>query len=116
MTAKNITSALAYFQAMNNRDLTGMEQHLHPEIQFIGPLAKIKGKEGVLKAVKPLLALCNNLKMRAQFSEGDQVMLAYDIDFQDPIGHTRTAVLLTFKEGLIIRYEVFFDARPFGKS
>lgn len=116
MSEKNIATAVAYYQAMNNKDLAVMEKYLHPNIRFIGALAELEGKESVLKAVKGILALLNKLTIRAQFEAGDQVMLAYDIEYQAPIGHSRTAALLTFQEGLIIRYEVFFDARPFEKK
>jgi hypothetical protein len=44
------------------------------------------------------------------------VMLAYDLDCPAPIGLFRGAVLLTFQEGLIMRYELFYDARPFEKK
>lgn len=116
MTENNIATALAYYQAMNNKDLAMMGKYLHPNVQFIGAFAELEGKETVLNAVKGILALLNKLTIRAQFESGDQVMLAYDIEYQMPIGHSRTAALLTFQEGLITRYEVFFDARPFAKK
>lgn len=115
MSEKNIATALAYYQAMNNKDLSALEKYLHSEVQLIGPLAEITGKEAVLGAVKHLLTAFNKLTIRTQFSAGEQVMLVYDIDFPAPIGVSRAAVLLTFQEGLIIRYELFFDARPFEK-
>jgi hypothetical protein len=43
-------------------------------------------------------------------------MLTYDMDFGEPIGVCRTAALLTFRDGLIARNELFFDARPFAKK
>jgi len=116
MSEKNIASAVAYYQAMNNKDLSVMEKYLHPEVQLVGPLANVTGKDAVLNSVKHLLAVFNKLTIRAQFGNGDRVMLAYDIDFPAPIGLSRAAVLLTFQEGLIIRYELFFDARPFEKK
>ncbi len=115
MSEENIVSAVAYYQAMNNKDLSAMEKHLHPEVRLIGPLADITGKDAVINSVKHLITLFNKLTIRAQFDAGDRVMLAYDIDFPAPIGVSRAAVLLTFQEGLIIRYELFFDARPFEK-
>ena len=116
MSEKNVASAVTYYQAMNNKDLSVMEKYLHPQVQLIGPLANITGKDAVLNSVKDLLAIFNKLTIRAQFGTGDQVMLAYDIDFPAPIGLSRAAVLLAFQEGLIIRYELFFDARPFEKN
>ena len=116
MSEKNIASAVAYYQAMNNKDISAVEKYLHPEVRLIGPLADISGKEGVLNSIKYLIAAFNKLTIRAQFGAGEQVMLAYDIDFPAPIGISRAAVLLTFQDGLIIRYELFFDARPFEKK
>ncbi len=115
MSEKNVASAVAYYEAMNNKDLSAMEKYLHSEVRFISPMADVTGKEAVLNPVKHLLALFNRLTIRAQFGSGDQVMLAYDINFPAPIGISRSAVLLTFKEELIIRYELFFDTKPFEK-
>ena len=113
MSEKNIASAVAYYQAINNKDLAAMEKYLHSEVRLIGPLADLKGKDAVLGSVKHLLTAFNKLTIRAQFGAGEQVMLAYDMDFPAPIGIARAAVLFTFQDSLIIRYELFFDARPF---
>lgn len=115
MSEKNLASATAYYQALSNKDLAAVEKHLHPDVQLISPLAVVKGKDAVLNSLKHLLSAFNKLSVRDHFGTGDRVMLAYDIDFPAPIGLSRAAVLLTFKEGLIIRYELFFDARPFEK-
>ena len=112
MSEKNLTSAVAYYQAMNNKDLSTMEKYLHPEVRLISPLADITGKEAVLNSVKQFLSIFNKLTIRAQLGSGDQVMLAYDLDCPTPIGLYRGAVLLTFREGLINCYELFFDAKP----
>ena len=116
MSEKNIASAVAYYQAMNNKDLSVMERYLHPEVRLISPLVDVTGKDEVLNALKHLLNFFNKLTIRAQFGDGDRVMLAYDLEFPAPIGLSRAAVLFTFQEGLIIRYELFFDARPFEKK
>lgn len=113
MSEKNLASAAAYYRAMNNKDLSVMEKYLHPEVRLIGPMADLTGKEAVLNSVKNLLSLFNKLTIRAQFAAGEQAMLAYDLEFQAPLGVSRGAVLLTFQEGLIIRYELFYDANPF---
>ncbi len=63
-----------------------MEKYLHPEVHLIGPLANLKGKDAVLNAVKHLVAFFNKLTIRAQLGAGDQVMLAYDIDFPARLG------------------------------
>ena len=116
MSEKILASAVAYYQAMNNKDLSTIEKYLHPDIRLISPLADITGKAAVLNSIKHFLAIFNKLTIRAQFSSGDQAMLAYDLDCPAPIGLYRGAVLLTFQEGLIIRYELFYDARPIEKK
>jgi len=116
MSEKNLTSAVAYYQAMNNKDLSTIERYLHPEVRLISPLAEVTGKDAVLNSVKHFLAVFNKLTIRAKCGDGNQVMLAYDLDCPTPFGIVRGAVLLTFQEGLIIRYELFYDARPFEKK
>ena len=116
MSEKIIASAEAYYQAMSNKDLSIMENYLHPEVRLIGPLANVEGKDAVLNALNHLLSAFNKLTIRERFGSEDKVMLAYDIDFPDPIGLSRAAVLLTFQDDLITRYELFFDARLFEKK
>lgn len=113
MTEKNMSTALAYYQAMQRKDLVALENYLHPEVRLIGPLADITGKEAVMASVTHMVRLFKTLTVRAQFESGSQVMLAYDVEFPQPIGVSRAAVLLTFEDGLIKGYELFFDARPF---
>lgn len=111
----NLAIALAYYKAMSQKDLSALGQFLASDVHLIGPLAELSGKDAVLKSVQHLASLFQKLTVRAHFASGDQVMLAYDIEFPAPIGVSRAAVLLTFKNDLISRYELFFDARPFVK-
>lgn len=116
MSEKNVAAAVAYYQAMNNKDFSLLERYLHPAVRLISPLADITGKDAVLNSVKHFLDVFNTLTIRARCDDGDQVMLAYDLDCPSPIGLFRGAVLLTFEEGLIIGYELFYDATPFQKK
>jgi SnoaL-like domain len=116
MTERNVASAEAYYKAMNDKDLSGMARHLHPDIRLVTPMEQLTGKEAVLEAAKRLLPLINSIKVHAKFGSEDQAMLTYDMNFAEPIGVCRAAVLMTFKDGLIVRNEIFFDARPFAKN
>lgn len=102
-----------YYAAMGKKDTKEMDKYLHPEIICVGPIAVAKGKEQVLGGVQRLAKYYKKLTLRAKFATGNQVMVAYDLDFQEPIGHVSTAALLTFKEGLIFHLEIFYDGRPF---
>jgi hypothetical protein len=116
MTEKNVASAVAYYKAMADKDLTGMARHLHPDVRLVTPMEELTGKEAVLEAAKRLLNFITSIKVRAKFGSENQAMLAYDMDFAAPIGVCRAAALMTFKDGLIVRNEIFFDVRPFDKK
>lgn len=112
MSEKNVASAVAYYQAMNRKDLSVIEKYLHPEVRLIGPLADITGKGEVLNSVKHFLTIFNKLTIRAQCGAENQVMLAYDLDCPSLIGILQAAVLISFRDDLISRIELFFDPRP----
>jgi hypothetical protein len=116
MSEKNIATAKAYYLAVNNKNVSDVEKTLHPEVQLLSPLASIEGKESVLNAVKRFMTVFNKLTIRTACGSEDQVLLVYDLDCPEPIGHVRTAVLMNFKDDLIARIELFFDARPFEKN
>jgi hypothetical protein len=116
MTEQNIALAKAYYQAISDKNIAQAEKYLDEHVQFIGPLGGATGKEATVNAVKRFMGVFNTLTVRAVCGAEDQAMLAYDVDCPAPFGVIRGAVLLTFKNDLIVRYELFFDARPFEKK
>lgn len=114
MHENHVAIAEAYYTAWGEKNVAGMEKFLHPDVRFISPLAETMGKEVVLGALKRGSAFFRTLTIRAKFGSGDQAMLVIDLDFPDPVGNVRTAVLMTFLEGLIAKIELFFDARRMG--
>lgn len=114
MAGSTVASAEAYYEAFNAKDLAGIAAHLHPDVQFVAPMGESSGKAAVLEAAKRLLGIIKSIKIRARFGSRDQAMLACDLYYGEPVGVCRTAVLMNFKEGLIARIELFYDARPFG--
>jgi hypothetical protein len=103
MTEKNVASAVAYYKAMADKNLTGTARHLHPDVRLVTPMEELTGKEAVLEAAKRLLPLINSIRVHAKFGSEDQAMLTYDMDFAEPIGVCRAAALITFKDGQIVR-------------
>lgn len=108
--------AEAYYLAMGNKNTSEMGKFLHPEIHFVAPLVTISGKENVLEGAKGFVSILNNITIRAICGSGDQVMMAYDLDFPLPIGILRVAALLTVNNNLIEKIELFFDARSFERK
>lgn len=113
---RNVASAEAYYKALNDEDLAGMERRLHPDVQLVTPMEELKRKTAVLEAAKRLLPLIKSIEVHAKFESADQAMLTYNMNFGEPIGICHAAALMTFKDALIVRNEIFFDTRPFGKN
>ncbi|HUI30438.1 MAG TPA: nuclear transport factor 2 family protein [Candidatus Acidoferrales bacterium] len=114
MDANNIESALAYYNAFEKKDLGAIARHLHPDVQFVAPMGESRGREAVVEAAKRLIPLVERIDVRAKFASGDQVALVYDMHLTGPVKICPTAVLMTFKNDLIARTELYYDARPFG--
>lgn len=111
----NVRTANEYYRAMNEKDLDQVGRLLHPEVELVGPLVSVNGRPAVLDAVNRFQAAVNGITVRSSFGSEDQAALVYDADFGQPIGICRTAVVMSFKDFLIARIELFFDPRPFDK-
>ena len=111
----NLALGEAYLQAWDNKDISAIASYLHPGVCFLGPMTKLSGKEAIMESVKRLLPLLKSLKVQSKFASGDQAIFTYEFICPEPINVCRTAELITFKDGLIVAIELFFDARPFEK-
>ncbi|MBS0625337.1 MAG: nuclear transport factor 2 family protein [Verrucomicrobia bacterium] len=112
---KNLSLAVAYYTCVSKKNIDEAAKYVHEDVEFSAPLAKAKGKTLFLDAVRNFSSFFKNLTIREQCESQDKVMLAYDVEFPDPIGHVPSAVLLSFHDGLISRVELFYDARPFNR-
>jgi hypothetical protein len=104
-----------YIKAWNRKDADGIAQLLSPDVHFVGAMAETDGRDLYVEAVRRMFPILKGIEVRSKFASGSEVMLAYDFNCSEPIGKCRTAELLTFRNGLITRSEIFFDARPFEK-
>lgn len=116
MSEKNIAIAEAYYTALGARDLGEMGRYLYPNIQFLGPLEESTGREGILEAAKGFLPFVKSVTIRSKFGSGNQAVVIFDLDCLPPVGICRSATLMTIEDGLIVRSELFYDARPFEKK
>ncbi len=105
--------AESYYQAMNEKDLAKVKQYWHPEVQLISPFARESQGGSISDAMTRFMAAFTNLKVRAKFGSGDQVMLAIDVEYPLSVGKLTTAVLMTFRDNLIGSIELFHDTKPF---
>lgn len=108
----NIEMALEFYTAMANKDLSNVEHYIHDDIEFVGPLAVLQGKELYLEASRNYMKAFEKLTIRNIACERDHVMLVYDVIFPQPIGHLPAAGLMSINDHKIARIELFYDARP----
>jgi len=109
---KNVVIAQAYYSAMAKKNSVEVEKHLHPDVRLIGPYGEKVGKKVVFEAAKKFMHMFSAIKIHSQFGSDQQVALAYDLlEFGEHAHTLRAASLMTFKDGLIIKNELFFDTK-----
>ena len=108
----NIAIAQVYYKAMAEKNSAEVEKYLHPDVCVISPFGETIGKEKVFEAAKKFMHMFKAINIRTQCGAEDYVMLAYDLlEFGNSATTLRAASLMTFKDGLIVRNELFFDTR-----
>lgn len=108
------TIARNYYTYMSNKNIKGLEQYLHPDVQFISPMSKMAGKDSVLGAAQGFMTIFDALEIRQTFeNDHGYAMIVFDLICPKPIGTVRSATLMAIKENLIVKMELFFDASPF---
>ena len=116
MDNKNLIVATNYCTAMSKKDLIEIGKYLHDDVHVITPFLEKKGKKEYLETLQEFMSFFTTYTVRAMFGSKDQVMLAYDVEFNGPFDKCHAAALMTFNEaGLITDIELFFDGRPFEK-
>ena len=113
MDQNSASHAEAYYTAVGEKNIAALEKHLHPDVEFVGPLAKMTGRDKVLEATRKFAALFRTLKIRSKFGAGNQAVVIYDLEFPEPIGSVSSASLMTFDNDTVVKIELFYDASPF---
>jgi len=113
MKTNNVTLAEEYYKLVGEKNVEGIKKYLHPDVELYGPLAILKGKEAVVKATINYMNMIESLTIRAKFGAGDQAMIVYDVDIPGIANDFPAAVLLSFRDGLIVRSELFYDGSRF---
>ena len=113
MATANVMKAEEYYKLVGEKNIEGFKKYLDPDVEFKGPLAALNGREAVITATSNFTNACQSLTIRAKFGEGDQAMLVYDVDIPGISKSFPGASLLTFRDGLIVRIELFYDGSRF---
>ena len=116
MINNNMALAKAFYTAMGEKNIAYIGEHVHHKVEFISPLGNTLGKDAYLKSAEHFLTLLQSLKIRTICGDDEHIIVVYDVHFHGPVGTVPTASLMLFRDGLIARIELFYDARPFEKK
>lgn len=116
MTISNVKKAEEYYKLIGENNVEGIKKYLAPNVRFYSPLAILEGKEAVVEATGNFMNAITALKIRAKFGAEDQAMIVYDVDIPGITNNFPGASLLTFRDDLIVRIELFHDASHFKKE
>lgn len=116
MAMNNGMKAEEYYKLIGEKKVEGIKNYLDHDVEFYSPLATLKGREAVVEATGNFMNAIASLKIRAKFDSGDQAMIVYDVDFPGLSSNFPGASLLTFRNNLIMRIELFHDASRFTKE
>lgn len=116
MAIDNAMKAAEYYKLIGEKNVEGMKKYLDSEVEFFSPLATLKGKEAVAEATGNFMKALKTLKLRTKFGSGDQAMIVYDVDMPGVASNLPGASLLTFRNNLIVRIELFHDASHFKQE
>lgn len=109
MLKNHAAQAEKYYSLVGEKNIDAVKKFLHPDVEFYGPLANLKGKEAVAQATYHFMNSFKSLTIRAKFGEGDQAMVVYDVDIPGIAKEFPGASLLNFRDGLIVRIQLFYD-------
>ncbi len=104
-------TGVAYYTALGEKNIEAVKEYLHPDIQFTDPQEKVIGREAVLKAATGFTGIFKTLTIRAKFGSEHQAMIVYDVEIPGLAKNLHAASLLSFREGLISKIELFYDSR-----
>jgi hypothetical protein len=105
-----------YYKLIGEKNVDGIKKYLAHDVEFYSPLATLKGREVVLEATSNFMNAIASLRIRAKFDSGDQAMIVYNVDFPGVASNFPGASLLSFRNNLIVRIELFHDASHFKKE
>ena len=116
MATANVARAEEYYKLVGEKNIEGIKKFLNPDVEFSGPLAALKGREAVIESIRHFMNAFQSLSIRAKFGAGDQAMIVYNVDMPGIAKEFPSASLLSFRDGLIVRIELFFDGSHFVKK
>jgi ketosteroid isomerase-like protein len=104
------TTAATYFDAWKARDFTRLRSVLADDVDFAGPLARVKGADDCLQGLQGMAQIMTGLDVRKVFQDGADVLTWFDLSTS--VAETvPVANWMHVEDGKITQIQVVFDAR-----
>ncbi|MGA5701586.1 nuclear transport factor 2 family protein [Peterkaempfera bronchialis] len=115
MTADAAQVAAAYFETWKARDFTALRSLLADDVEFSGPLARVRGADDCIRGIEGLSRIVTDVVVRKVFRDGGDVLTWFELHttVADPVP---VANWSRVEGGLITRIRVVFDARPLASA
>ncbi|MFZ0565977.1 MAG: nuclear transport factor 2 family protein [Chlamydiales bacterium] len=113
METTNLVLAEEYYKLVGEKNSEEIKKYLHPDVELYGPMAIVKGKEAVFEATSNFMRMFESLKIRTKLGSKEQAMVVYDSDIPGIAKSFPGASLLSFRDGLISKIELFYDGSRF---
>ena len=110
MEKNYIAQAEKYYTLLGQKKVEELKQFLHPDVEFHGPMASLKGQEAVIQATRHFADAIGSLTILAKFGSGDETALIYHVDMTGISKEFPGVSWMRFKDGLIVRIQLFYDA------
>lgn len=102
--------AATYFDAWRARDFTRLRSVLADDVDFAGPLARVRGAGDCLRGLQGMAQIMTGLEVRKVFHDGSEVLTWFDLS-TSVADTVPVANWMHIEEGKITRIQVVFDAR-----
>jgi ketosteroid isomerase-like protein len=105
-----MTVAATYFDAWRARDFARLRSVLADDVDFTGPLARVRGGDDCLRGLRGMAQITTGLEVRKVFHDGPDVLTWFDLatSVADTVP---VANWMHVEDGKITRIQVVFDAR-----
>jgi SnoaL-like domain len=110
MTQEPTAAAATYFEAWRARDFTRLRSVLADDVDFAGPLGKVKGGDECLRGLQMMAKIMTGIEIQKVFRDDNDVLTWFELS-TSVAAPVPVANWMHVEDGKITRIRVAFDAR-----
>ena len=115
MGTSNVTDIVARYQeALGARDFNKARELLADDLRFHGPFEEFDGADDYVATIRGLWNIVGSVNVRHVSSDGDEVVVLYDMVTTTPAGTQLIGEWYGVEGGRIAWIRALFDSAPFA--